>query len=86
MLSFQKVRQRNWIGTANIKSLLPLIKLAQTITLMKMNTEKQIIRPTTPVKTLVEWGIVSQRMWKNVEPHAMYEAENLLNEYDWEWD
>ena len=46
---------------------------------------ERIIRPSTPISRLVEWGIVPQWMWDDVEPHGMYEAENILCEWDWEW-
>lgn len=43
-----------------------------------------IIAPDTYIPDLVEAGIVPGWMWRDIEPHGMYEAENILNEYDWD--
>ncbi len=46
------------------------------------------IEPSTPIETLRKAGIVPDWMAEECEEHGMYEAENILNEYDWEdgWD
>lgn len=51
---------------------------------MRLNSLKYI-SPSTPIEELVEAGIVPEWMWRDIEPHGMSEAENILNEYDWEW-
>lgn len=43
------------------------------------------ISPSTPIEELVRAGIVPEWMWRNIKPHGMYEAENILNECDLEW-
>ena len=47
-----------------------------------------IIKPNTPIETLRNVGIVPDWMAKDCEQHGMYEAENILCEWDWEdgWD
>lgn len=46
------------------------------------------IEPSTPIETFRKAGIVPDWMAEECEEHGMYEAENILNEYDWEdgWD
>ncbi len=46
------------------------------------------IEPSTPIENLRRAGIVPDWMAEECEMHGMYEAENILNEYDWEdgWD
>ncbi len=46
------------------------------------------IKPSTPIEDLRKAGIVPDWMAEECEMHGMYEAENILNEYDWEdgWD
>ncbi len=46
------------------------------------------IKPSTPIENLRKAGIVPDWMAEECEEHGMYEAENILNEYDWEdgWD
>lgn len=46
------------------------------------------IEPSTPIEELCKAGIVPVWMAEECDLHGMYEAENILNEYDWEdgWD
>lgn len=46
------------------------------------------IEPSTSIEDLRKAGIVPDWMAEECEMHGMYEAENILNEYDWEygWD
>ena len=46
------------------------------------------IKPSTPIDSLRKAGIVPDWMAKDCELHGMYEAENILCEWDWEdgWD
>ncbi len=50
--------------------------------------ERIKIKPSTPIEDLRKAGIVPDWMAKECDQHGMYEAENILNEYDWEdgWD
>ncbi len=50
--------------------------------------ERIKIKPSTPIEDLRKAGIVPDWMAEECEMHGMYEAENILNEYDWEdgWD
>lgn len=47
-----------------------------------------IIKSNTPIETLRIAGIVPDWMAKDCDLHGMYEAENILCEWDWEdgWD
>lgn len=51
---------------------------------MSLNSLKYI-SPSTSIEELVEAGIVPEWMWRDIEPHGMSEAENILCEFDWEW-
>lgn len=46
------------------------------------------IKPSTPIEDLRKAGIVPDWMAEECEEHGMYEAENILCEWDWEdgWD
>lgn len=46
------------------------------------------IEPSTPIEDLRKAGIVPDWMAEECEEHGMYEAENILCEWDWEggWD
>ena len=46
------------------------------------------IEPSTPIEYLRKSGIVPDWMAEECEEHGMYEAENILCEWDWEdgWD
>ena len=46
------------------------------------------IEPSTPIEDLCKAGIVPYWMAEECEEHGMYEAENILCEWDWEddWD
>lgn len=50
--------------------------------------QKLEIKPSTPIKALQKAGIVPEWMAEDCELHGMYEAENILCEWDWEdgWD
>lgn len=47
-----------------------------------------IIKASTPIEDLRKAGIVPDWMAEDCEEHGMYEAENILCEWDWEdgWD
>ncbi len=47
-----------------------------------------VINASTPIETLRKAGIVPEWMAEECEEHGMYEAENILCEWDWEdgWD
>ena len=42
------------------------------------------IEPSTPIEDLRKAGIVPDWMAEECEEHGMYEAENILCEWDWE--
>lgn len=46
------------------------------------------IKASTSIETLHKAGIVPEWMARDCELHGMYEAENILCEWDWEdgWD
>ena len=46
------------------------------------------IKPDTPIEDLRKAGIVPDWMAEDCDLHGMYEAENILCEWDWEdgWD
>lgn len=46
------------------------------------------IKPNTPIEALRKARIVSYCITRDRELHGMYEAENILCEWDWEdgWD
>lgn len=46
------------------------------------------IEASTPIEDLRKTGIVPDWIAEECERHGMYEAENILNEHDWEdgWD
>lgn len=46
------------------------------------------IEPSTPIEDLRKAGIVPDWMAEECDMHGMYEAENILCEWDWEygWD
>lgn len=46
------------------------------------------IKASTSIETLRKAGIVPEWMARDCELHGMYEAENILCEWDWEdgWD
>lgn len=46
------------------------------------------IKPSTSIETLRKAGIIPDWMAEDCEEHGMYEAENILCEWDWEdgWD
>lgn len=46
------------------------------------------IEPSTPIEVLRKAGIVPDWMARDCERHGMYEAENILCEWNWEdgWD
>lgn len=48
-------------------------------------TDMHKIPADTPVRKLVEQGIVPLWMWRDIEPHGMDEAEHILCDFDWEW-
>lgn len=50
-----------------------------------MQKKLPYIAPDTPISQLVAAGIVPEWMWRDIDPHGMYEAENILCEWDWEW-
>lgn len=45
-----------------------------------------IIREDTSIEALRDAGILPEFIYRDCEGHGMYEAENVLNEWDWEWD
>ena len=45
-----------------------------------------VIKENTPIIKLVKAGIVPEWMFLDCKQHGMYEAENILCEFDWEWD
>ncbi|MBD5274760.1 MAG: hypothetical protein HDS37_01410 [Bacteroides sp.] len=47
-----------------------------------------IIKPLTPIETIRKAGIVPDWMAEECKEQDMYEAENILCEWDWEdgWD
>lgn len=54
-----------------------------------MNLDKNItITAETPIRDLYKAGIVPEWMYRECDLHGMYEAENILCEWDWEdgWD
>lgn len=45
-----------------------------------------VIREDTSIEKLRDAGILPEFIYRDCEEHGMYEAENVLNEWDWEWD
>lgn len=45
-----------------------------------------VIREDTSIEELRDAGILPDFIYRDCEEHGMYEAENVLNEWDWEWD